>query len=172
MPIVILQVFRSGPIDPICNALSRTTRLRVRSVEEYSELNGGEAIVLPYASECRFDSPNGVLGITVMDSEPDQSGRAACAQALTETSRFFRDGVQVAFAGLLGKHLMGLRSGIESVIENGGSVLFVKETRAIISPEVRDYVQSGSYAGIVSPDEMVARIHHWSGITEYVKPPT
>jgi len=172
IPIVILQVFRSGPIDPICNALSRTTRLRVSCVEGYSELRSGEAVILPYASECRFGESTGILGVTIEDNTPDRSELDTCAEVLAEVGRFFRDGTQVAFAGLLGKNLMSLRNGIRSIVEHGGTVLFVKETRAIISPEVRQYIESDSQTGIVSPDEMVARIHRWSGLTEYVKPPT
>ncbi len=172
VPIVIAQVFRSGPIDPICNALSRTTRLRVHSATGNVALKMGEALVLPYGDVSSFMVSEGNLSVLVRKDEDVGSGKDACSSSLIESSRFFGDGVQVAFAGLIGKHIMRLQSGIESVLDSGGDVLFVKEARAIISPEVKEYIDMESRVDVLSPDEMVLKVCSWVGTRARVRPST
>lgn len=172
VPIVISQVFRSGPIDPICNALSRTTRLRVHSTTGDVALEMGEALVLPYGTVSSFKVLEGNLFVAVRNNEDVGPGNDACSSSLIESGRFFGEGIQVAFAGLIGKHLMRLRDGIESVLDSGGGVLFVKEARAIISPEVKEYIDSESRVDVLSPDEIVVRVCSWAGTRARVRPST
>ncbi len=170
--IAVYQIFQSGAIDPLCNALNRTTQLTVKPVDTVETLSPGVACVIPFG-----------LGAVIEEASSQDEPRirliAGAARNehpfvrfVTSACRFYGMHIKLALAGGSGAAAESILHAIEVVRGYGGDVAFVREPDDSVTPELKADAREGIRIEALSVDDLVSGLYSWCGLTEKARHPT
>jgi len=171
IPIVIYQVFESGAIDPLCNALNKTTQLTVRRVDRDMALLPGSAYVIPCGLRAAVRRQHGRQSLSIDTSAVEDKGTGPFVQFLVSACKVYGDRLMLSLVGGLGEFVESILPGLEAVSENGGDISFVREPGLAVSTKADESAGHFTHIDFLSADELVARLYTWCGLTNKVRNP-
>ncbi len=171
IPIVIYQVFKSGAIDPICNALNKTTALTVKAVDSDIVLLPGSAYVIPCGLCAVVKPSHGKLALSIDATAAEGRGTDPFVRFLISACKVYGDRLSLALVGGMGEFVERMIPGLEAVSQSGGEISFVREPGAAPLPESDKSRGQDVAIGFLSADELVARLVSYSGLTDSVRHP-
>jgi chemotaxis response regulator CheB len=168
---VIYQVFKSGAIEPICNALNKTTALTVRAVGSDIDLLPGSAYVIPCGLRAAVEQSHGKLALSIDATAAEDRGTDPFVRFLISACKVYGDRLSLALVGGMGEFVERMIPGLEAVSESGGEISFVREPGSAPMPESDKSRGRNVAIGLLSADELVARLYSYSGLTGSVRHP-
>jgi chemotaxis response regulator CheB len=171
IPIIIYQVSESGPIDPVCNALRRTTQLAVRPAETDTALMPGTAYVVPCGLRAVIKRARGENMLCVSPGTDMDRGSEPFVQFLRSACRAYRRRLMLVVVGGIADFLEGIMPGLEVVRDGGGEIVFVREPGIASTPVVEGCAGPNLRVLSLSADELVARLYRSCGMTGRVQHP-
>jgi two-component system chemotaxis response regulator CheB len=171
IPIVIYQVFKSGAIDPICNALNKTTALTVKAVDSDIVLLPGSAYVIPCGLCAAVEQSHGKLALSIDARAAEGRGTDPFVRFLISACKIYGDRLSLALVGGMGEFVEHMIPGLEAVSECGGEIIIVREPGSAPLPESGKSRGQDVAIGSLSADELVARLYSYCGPTDSVRHP-
>ena len=171
MPIVIYQVFESGAIDPVCNALNKTTPLTVRAVDSDTILLPGSAYVIPCGLRAAVNHSHGKPALSIDTADAGDRGTDPFVRFLISACKVYGDRLSLALVGGMGEFVERIIPGLEAVSESGGEISFVREPGSAPLPDSDESRGQSVTVGFLSADELVARLYSYCGLTDGVRHP-
>lgn len=171
IPIVIYQIFKSGAIDPICNALNKTTALTVKAVDSDIVLLPGSAYVIPCGLRVLIKQSHGEPALSIDSANAEDRGTDPFVRFLISACKVYGDRLSLALVGSMGEFVERMIPGLEAVSESGGEISFVREPGSAPLPESDEPRGQDLAIGFLSADELVARLYSYCGLTDRVRHP-
>jgi chemotaxis response regulator CheB len=170
--IVVCQISKGGAIDPVCNALNRTTQFNVKPLEGSMGLTWGSVCVIPYGFRAVIDDSVGAGDLAIGPASPKERKSKPFVQLLKSASRIFTSNLKVILVGGMGRSVEGLIPGLEAVCSGGGEIAFVKEPTIAAPPELEERARHTLAIDLLTVDELVAKLYAWCRLTGKARYPT
>lgn len=166
IPIIILQAFKSGTIDPICNALNKTTQLTVKPVGGSVSLLPGIAYVIPHGFRAMIEQAVG-SGLPLIKPVVDDAGEDdAFLELLLSACELCGCDLKLALVGGTTELTDSVVTGLRAVDGRGGDLHVVGEQGVVVQPDVEKRIREHINIRFLTADEFVAELYRWCGFTE------